>query len=747
MLGVKLVENFYLGRIMAVMLMDYSLVCLLIVDYYIYLRGKKRKTLISNFTFYSTKTTSYGTWLSSVNSSLIVENILTLLEIQIDEKGNIYWLEHCSCENGRYVIHSNKQQDGLISKSFNCRRTCVHEYSSGPYYAENDMIYFTNFLDQCIYRFDLKHNDLAISFTNELENSSLRLVSGEYLIQEKNVHKNHLTSDECSVDGYTTLFAFTIDYENQRSPECSHSHSRSPIHLSSSNNNQKLSTQRDYNQLTSRNNNEHNFHDKRNNYYRSSYSNPNNTNYNQNIADVQINQTINLYSDQELELKYRWEKTVHVSNIPYDMESTALKDLFLTKVSQVMYIEIFKRDGKSLGCGSIEFRTVEEAKHAVEKMHQFEYDDRKLTVILDEEGYQTRRAKYQTLEGCLLQKNNLLHHHCNLSNQFDHTSENINSISLSSQITDLNSIGTSFSNYSSLTDIPSHVLQRLVIEEPITNKIFIENLDFQCNEEKIHELFSSVGCIRDVTLKQTKEGQNDGIAVIEYKHSLEAVRAILKFNQQQLYDRIMTVKIVLNDEEKDDGKLIKLPSCLKSIGTDLSIAVNPLGTTSKRKTMIKIEVRILLILDVTQLESSIPQINPINSNSMHNITSNKSISINHNDLIALQTLSQLSDWTISMNEVQRKLSFDGLFEEKTIKFLNEFDQSMTCFENLSNELLCEIFDYLDGYQLFQAFSNLNSRFEQLIHSSCVLIKTRFCINQSYKVLNTFEQFIFSNRHQ
>ncbi|CAF5032648.1 unnamed protein product, partial [Rotaria sp. Silwood1] len=183
----------------------------------------------------------------------------------------------------------------------------------------------------------------------------------------------------------------------------------------------------------------------------------------------------------------------------------------------------------------------------------------------------------------------------------------------------------SFSNYSSLTDIPSHVLQRLVIEEPITNKIFIENVDFQCNEEKIHELFSSVGCIRDVTLKQTKEGQRDGMAVIEYKHSLEAVRAILKFNQQQLYDRIMTVKIVLKDGEKDNGKLMKLPSCLKSIATGLNIAENPLGTAN-----------------INQLESPIIQVNPINPNSMQKITSNISVSINHNDLIALQTLSQLS---------------------------------------------------------------------------------------------------------
>ncbi|CAF3529245.1 unnamed protein product [Rotaria socialis] len=192
------------------------------------------------------------------------------------------------------------------------------------------------------------------------------------------------------------------DNENQKSPNRlrSHSRSRSPVRLSPSHNNQQLSTSRDYHRSTSRNNNEHDFHARKNNHYRSSYSNPNNTNDHRNTDYDQFNQTINLYSDRELGLKYRREKTIHVSNIPYDMTWIALKDLFRTEVGQVIYIEVFEQDGKSLGCGSVEFRTVEEAKHA------------------DEEGYQTRQAKYQTVEGRLSQKNNMLHHHYNLSNQF-----------------------------------------------------------------------------------------------------------------------------------------------------------------------------------------------------------------------------------------------------------------------------------------------------------------------------------------
>lgn len=49
------------------------------------------------------------------------------------------------------------------------------------------------------------------------------------------------------------------------------------------------------------------------------------------------------------------------------------------------------------------------------------------------------------------------------------------------------------------------------------------------------------------------------MAIIEYEHPLEAVQAVSMFNEQQLYDRIMAVKIDLKDEGKDD-KLMKLPS-------------------------------------------------------------------------------------------------------------------------------------------------------------------------------------------
>jgi len=47
---------------------------------------------------------------------------------------------------------------------------------------------------------------------------------------------------------------------------------------------------------------------------------------------------------------------------------------------------------------------------------------------------------------------------------------------------------------------------------------------------------------------------------------------------------------------------------------------------------------------------------------------------------------------------------------------------ISSIENLSNELFYEIFEYLDGIDIYEAFSNLNYRFQQLLTSSSILFK-------------------------
>ncbi|CAF1396824.1 unnamed protein product [Rotaria sp. Silwood1] len=75
--------------------------------------------------------------------------------------------------------------------------------------------------------------------------------------------------------------------------------------------------------------------------------------------------------------------------------------------------------------------------------------------------------------------------------------------------------------------------------------------------------------------------------------------------------------------------------------------------------------------------------------------------------------------------------------------------SITLIENLSNEFFFEIFEYLDGYEIYQTFSNLNHRFQQLINSSSLLLKFNYhYLTTSDKIhMNNFKQFLFNHKHQ
>ncbi|CAF2662233.1 unnamed protein product [Rotaria sp. Silwood2] len=68
-------------------------------------------------------------------------------------------------------------------------------------------------------------------------------------------------------------------------------------------------------------------------------------------------------------------------------------------------------------------------------------------------------------------------------------------------------------------------------------------------------------------------------------------------------------------------------------------------------------------------------------------------------------------------------------------------------ENLSNELLYKIFDYLDVNELFEAFSNLNYRFEQLLNSPLLLFKMKFHLTSYLLYTNFYEQMKLINKYQ
>ena len=78
---------------------------------------------------------------------------------------------------------------------------------------------------------------------------------------------------------------------------------------------------------------------------------------------------------------------------------------------------------------------------------------------------------------------------------------------------------------------------------------------------------------------------------------------------------------------------------------------------------------------------------------------------------------------------------------------NDFELSVNVIEKLSNELFYEIFEYLDGWDIYQAFSNLNNRFENLLHNSQMPLKIKLSSKSSFAVQNCCKEMIVPNKHR
>lgn len=96
---------------------------------------------------------AYGTWRSPISADLLATAGISLSYVQVAGE-TVYWVEGRPLEQGRYVI-VKRTSDGQIADvtpvGYNAR-TLVHEYGGGMYLVHADVVYFSNFADQRLYR-------------------------------------------------------------------------------------------------------------------------------------------------------------------------------------------------------------------------------------------------------------------------------------------------------------------------------------------------------------------------------------------------------------------------------------------------------------------------------------------------------------------------------------------------------------------------------------------------------------------
>ncbi|XP_050548645.1 myelin expression factor 2 [Daktulosphaira vitifoliae] len=247
-------------------------------------------------------------------------------------------------------------------------------------------------------------------------------------------------------------------------------------------------------------------------------------------------------------------KKVFVSNIPYEYKWKELKELFKKEVGDVAYVVVYTDEkDKSRGCGTVEFDRAESAQRAIDKMHRFDINGRKLVVKEDdiERDKSGRPIGNGPRSGAGV-----------MSVGGGSGNDNrVNRLPLRNDYQWENTYGLS-----------PQFLESLNIRGPLINRIFVANLDFKVDEKKLKEIFKLAGRVIEVEIFSDKEGNSKGYGIVEYNHPVEAVQAISMFNNQFLYDRPMSIRLDCIDKDP----LARLPEGLKSIGMGLGAGGAPL---------------------------------------------------------------------------------------------------------------------------------------------------------------------------
>uniref|UniRef100_A0A1A8EP91 Myelin expression factor 2 n=1 Tax=Nothobranchius korthausae TaxID=1143690 RepID=A0A1A8EP91_9TELE len=213
--------------------------------------------------------------------------------------------------------------------------------------------------------------------------------------------------------------------------------------------------------------------------------------------------------------KNTYRNRVFISNIPYDMKWQAIKDLMREKVGEVTYVELFKdAEGKSRGCGVVEFGDEEFVKKAVSTMSKQELNGRPLNIKEDPDGEIARRALQRIGGG-----------------------------QQGGRGQDMGPGGMNLpQSIANNPNIPPDIILALQSGR-LGNTVFVANLDFKVGWKKLKEVFSIAGVVKRADVKEDKDGKSRGMGTVTFEQPLEAVQAISMFNGQMLFDRQMHVKI------------------------------------------------------------------------------------------------------------------------------------------------------------------------------------------------------------
>ncbi|GAB6025135.1 hypothetical protein CHUAL_010560 [Chamberlinius hualienensis] len=269
--------------------------------------------------------------------------------------------------------------------------------------------------------------------------------------------------------------------------------------------------------------------------------------------------------DHSPEIRAPSTRRVYIANVPYDARWQDIKDLFREKIGDCEFIHLFEdEDGKPRGCGLVEFKDPSSVQKALEVMHKFDYKGRKFVV---KEDYDSERDRF----GRIVKRSTSSTRDAR-SPPRRHERESRKERERSEPRSHDSS---GISRWVNTYGLSPQFLESLGITGPITNSVFVANLDYKITTRKLREVFRMAGRVVSVNLNTDKDGNSRGHGVVTFEHPVEAVQGVSMFNGQVLNDRPLSVKIDRYAEEPETPTT-KLPSGLKGIGMGLGAGGQPL---------------------------------------------------------------------------------------------------------------------------------------------------------------------------
>merc|ERR1719383_1497096 len=246
-----------------------------------------------------------------------------------------------------------------------------------------------------------------------------------------------------------------------------------------------------------------------------------------------------------------------------------LKDICKEKVGEVAYVELYDDEkGKPKGCGIVEFKHKDDAKKAVEVLHQYEISGRKI-MVREERETDRRRLEREAIPQSKGGKRKL------------EDRDGRDSTPMMGGV--MGGAGAPAGNGASnqwqglISAVPPKILQSIGVDPqgPLSATLFVSNLDYKVKWKHLYEIFNLSGKVVTGEMKLDDDGKSRGMAVVQMDNPLEAIQAISMFNNQMLFDRKINVRMDRYDgNEPKKGEAERrskggMPEGLKNIGMGL----------------------------------------------------------------------------------------------------------------------------------------------------------------------------------